>query len=222
MKRTWISLLLLIFILLLGACGQGTNDTGSVPIDDGIESEENEDLTDSDVVENDEENENAEEQNGESEEQPSGSGEANRATMTIELVFPDEQVMDMYRVEREIDAATEEELIYAAFDAWIAGPTEEGLVSLLPDGVKVESVTDVDGVAHVSLSSEFLNAQVGSGTEEMLLQQIAIIMKQFGFDETQILIEGDVQDELFGHIDTSVPIVAKDLEQFEKYEEQSQ
>lgn len=218
MTKKYFPILFSLFFLLLAACGQGTNTNGTEQATDGIETEENTDLTESEIVENGEDeedsNEDGEEQtNEESDGRSDDSSEegTNITAMTIELVFPDDQVMDMYRVEREIEG-TEDELIFAAFDALFAGPTEEeeGLVTLIPEGVTVESVTEEDGVAYVSLSNEFLNAQVGSGPEAMLLQQIAFVMKQFGYDETQILIEGEVREELFGHIDTSVPIVAED------------
>ncbi len=226
MKRISI---ITLFILLLTACGQGgSNQTGSEPTKDGIETEVNDDL-----VGEEEETDSVETAGGEQAEEPTDeqstvdntneaegdedSVENEPKTTVVELVFSDDQVMDMYRVERQIEAA-EDDLFVATLEAWIAGPTEEGLVSLLPDGVKVESVTEKDGVAHVSFSKELLNAQVGSGTEEMLLQQVAMAMKQFGFNETQILIEGEVHEELFGHMDTGVPIVAKSLEDYEKVE----
>ena len=125
--------------------------------------------------------------------------------------------MDMFRVERQIEA-NDEELFVATLEAWVDGPIEEGLVSLIPTNVEVQSVEEIDGVAHVSFSAELLDAQVGSGVEAMLLQQVAVMMKQFGFSETQILIDGEVHPELFGHMDTSEPIVADDPEDYEKVE----
>jgi hypothetical protein len=222
-KKQWMFLLLGLSILVLGACGQGATSTEQEEdqLANGVESEENSNLVE---AETDEEDEAAADAEGDSEtvntetENTAADEEANLDTTTsIELVFSDDQVMDMYRVERQLET-TEDNLFIAALEAWVQGPTEEGLVSLIPNDVDVQSVEDKDGVAHVSFSSELLNAQVGSGTEYMLVQQIAMAMKQFGFDETQILIDGDVHPELFGHIDTSEPIVAENMNDYDKAE----
>ncbi len=228
-------LLLGLSILLLGACGQGATSNGQEEQPaDGIESEENSDLVEEDTeVDTDVELETTEEvesdidsevdstvdsETAETEtENTKTNEEVSETTTSIELVFSDDQVMDMYRVDRQL-ITTEDNLLIATLEAWIQGPTEEGLVSIIPSDVDVQSVEDKDGIAHVSFSSELLNAQVGSGTEYMLVQQIAMAMKQFGFDETQILIDGEIHPELFGHLDTSQPIVAENITEYEKVE----
>lgn len=221
MKKHLVFFLLSMFILVLAACGQGTDSAEPEQATDGIEIEENSDLAESNGLEEspaaDEEADHSVESN--EEEIIAGDEEVvDDATVTpVELVFSDDQVMDLFRVERQIEA-TDEELFVATLEAWVSGPTEDGLVSLVPANVEVQSVEEIDGVAHVSFSSELLDAQVGSGVEEMLLQQVAMIMKQFGFNETQILIDGEVQPELFGHINTSEPIVANNPEDYEKVE----
>ncbi|WP_332689364.1 GerMN domain-containing protein [Halalkalibacter lacteus] len=224
MKKHWMFLLLGLSILLLGACGQGTtsNEQEEQPAD-GIESEENSDLVEEETeVDTDEEVEpevdsETVETETEAEDTPTNEEGSSETTSSIELVFSDDQVIDMYRVERQLEI-TEDALFVATLEAWVQGPTEEGLISIIPSDVEVQSVEDKEGVAHVSFSSELLNAQVGSGTEYMLVQQIAMAMQQFGFDETQILIDGEVHSELFGHIDTSQPIVAEDISDYEKVE----
>jgi len=141
--------------------------------------------------------------------------EVEPTTMTIELIYSDDNVMDMYKVTRVIEVT--DHLYQSALEAWIAGPTEEGLTSLVAPNVEVESVEIIDGVAHVSFSETLLDTQVGSGTEYMLLQQIAMTLKQFGYDQTQVLISGEIHPELFGHIDTSKPIIAENLEDYDTY-----
>ncbi|KHF38441.1 GerMN domain-containing protein [Halalkalibacter okhensis] len=225
MKKNWMFLILLgLFILILGACGQGAVSNEDPQTADEIETEEN-----SDLVEEDENatNEESQEEVVEEPAEPVEETEDEVATSEedevveetnvtpIELVFSDDQVMDMYRVERQLEVS-DDELFKATLESWIAGPTEEGLASLLPEGVQVLSVEEIAGVAHASFSKELLQANVGAGTEHMLLQQIALAMKQFGFNETQILVDGEIHPELFGHIDTSVPVVAESLEDYEK------
>ncbi|WP_017726869.1 GerMN domain-containing protein [Halalkalibacterium ligniniphilum] len=207
---------LLAAFVVLGACGQGDQSVDSSEPADAIDTEQNEELpeeTTEDTVEAEESTEPEE-----STEAQSSTEATEEAIVTpVELFFADADVMAMYREERSVEA-TEDKLYQAALEAWVQGPENGALVSLLPEGVEVQSVEGIDGVAHVSFSSELLNAQVGSGTEEMLIQQIALVMAQFGFHSTQILIDGEPVAELFGHIDTSVPIEANDPESYEKIE----
>jgi hypothetical protein len=224
MKKNWMFLILLgLFILILSACGQGAAGNEELQTTDGIEAEESTDFVEEDTtIENKQEEVETEEpaESIEPEEEEVTASEDEEVieetkVTPIELVFSDDQVMDMYRVERQLEVS-DDELFKATLEAWVAGPTEEGLASLLPEGVEVLFVEEIEGVAHASFSEELLQANVGSGTEYMLLQQIALAMKQFGFNETQILVDGEIHPELFGHIDTSVPIVAESLEDYEK------
>lgn len=218
MKKTWIILIGCILVIL-SACNS-TNETNSNQsnneenVTEEVQAEESsETAEDEEVI-----TENTEEQLGAIEETSSeGTNEVNTAKTPVELIFSDDQAMDMYRVERQIESS-DEELFKKTIEAWVAGPTEEGLVSLIPEDVVVQSVEDKSGTAFISFSSELLNAQVGSGTEGMILQQIAMIMKQFGFSETQILIDGEIHDQLFGHYDTNVPIVPHSMDDYEKFQ----
>ncbi|WP_088103615.1 GerMN domain-containing protein [Halalkalibacter urbisdiaboli] len=216
MKKIVNLTILTLFFIVLTACGQSDAPISSNESSDGVKTEENKELTGSDL-------EDDSETAGTSTESPTESDSSDEPTPTVaeptktpvELFFADADVMNIYRVERQIEA-TDEELFEKTLQAWVKGPEQDDLVSLIPDNVLVQSVEEIEGVAHVSFSSELLDAQVGSGVEEMLLQQIAMTMKQFGFDETQILVDGEVVPELFGHFDTSVPIEADNPENYEK------
>lgn len=145
--------------------------------------------------------------------------EEEATTESVYLFFPDENAENLYRVERELpndqmESATE------AMNMWLEGPTDEEtqLSSFTNSDIELQSIEEQDGVAQVSFSTEFLDIQVGSGTEEMLLQQVALIMKQFGYDQTQILIDGESQEQLFGHIESDEPITAEDPNSYELVE----
>ena len=156
----------------------------------------------------------------EPEEETNQEAEDEMTTESVYLFFPDENVEELYRVERsisqdDIEGATE------ALELWLEGPEtdESNLTTLTNDSaIEVQSVEEEDGIAYVSFSPEFLDIQVGSGTEEMLLQQVALIMDQFGYEETQILIDGETQEQLFGHIQTDQPITSGDPESYELVE----
>ncbi|MBP3949593.1 GerMN domain-containing protein [Bacillus suaedae] len=213
-KRLSISLLTL-FLLFLTACGQGESQVEQEePL---ISGNDTEDVTSEQSEVEGNENEVPAEESSEEELNTEGSAVEEPESQTIHLFFSDDQVMDMYFVERSVESDAEQPL-QEALELWIAGPTEEGLVSLVPEDTTIQSVEIIDGTAHVSFSENILEAQVGSGTEEMLLQQVALIMEQFGYPKTQLLIDGEVRPQFFGHIDTSQPIVADSPDNYEKKE----
>ncbi|WP_368503724.1 GerMN domain-containing protein [Alkalihalophilus sp. As8PL] len=221
MKKITLMLLALLLIVFLAACGQGEDTIDSNESTGNIESEENEDAVEEDIdVEEATENDDSTEEIVEeaateeetTEEESTEEPVTEETTNTpVYLFFADDQVMDIYKEERSIVAA-DEDLFKATFEAWVQGPESGNLVSLIPSNVEVQSVEEHEGVAHVSFSSDLLDAQLGSGTEEMLLQQIALTMKQFGFSSTKVLIDGEEHPELFGHIDTSSAIEAGNVE----------
>ncbi|GIP34347.1 GerMN domain-containing protein [Paenibacillus sp. J2TS4] len=138
---------------------------------------------------------------------------------TVTLYFADKDLMEIFAVDREVEAEEEQNLPLAALESWISGPKNDKLGNLVPPGVLVEYVKDENGVAQVSFSKELKNANLGSGGEMFLLDQITLTMKQFGYDSTQILIEGEKDESLLGHVTTSEPLPAGDPSQYKKLEE---
>lgn len=189
MKNLKYLLLTLILSLVLAACGQGTNDDPKEedpnlgaeygneqqdPATEPVDEESKEEAIDTEVLK------------------------------TINLYFTDDQLMEIYRVEAAVNYPKNEEGIKSALELWAAGPVETGLHELVPEEiVTVQSVESVDGVAHVSFSSDLLEANVGSLGESMLITQIVMVVEQFGYDEIFILIEGEVNETLFGHVGLS-------------------
>ncbi|HEY0826762.1 MAG TPA: GerMN domain-containing protein [Bacilli bacterium] len=136
---------------------------------------------------------------------------------TISLYFSDKDLMKIYRIERVIDAVDKEALPKAALEEWIKGPGGEypNLIGIMPPGVIVEYVKDVDGVAHVSFSKEIKSANLGSSGEIALIEQLVMVLQQFGFEQTQILVEGNAEESLLGHMETNKPIKANDPNGYE-------
>lgn len=187
--------LTLILGLVLAGCGQATNDAPkeedsnlgaeygnqqqdpepeNAEIEEEVKEEPKEDVIDVDVLE------------------------------SINLYFADDQLMEMYRVEAKVNYPKNEEGIKSALELWAAGPVDAGLYGLVPEElVTVQSVENVDGVAHVSFSSDLLEANVGSSGESMLITQIVMVVEQFGYDEIFILIEGEVDENFLGHVGLS-------------------
>lgn len=215
MMKRLLQLLLVITLPLffVVACGQDEEPVDSDESTNGIDSEQN-----GDIIEQEPEEDLIEEEpienNTEQDEQE--VVEETVSSHSVWLVFSDQDVMDMYRVPVTVEA-TESELYIKAFEAWIAGPKEDGLVSLLPENVSVQSVTIENNIPHVSFSKELLNANLGSGTEAMLLDQIALVMEQFGYNQTQVLVDGEISPSLFGHVSTDTPIQVNSIETYEQW-----
>ncbi|WP_252313172.1 GerMN domain-containing protein [Sinobaca sp. H24] len=134
--------------------------------------------------------------------------EADGVTETVTLYFSDDQLMETLTEERSVTADTKENLPAAALEAWIAGPESEGMFSPVNADTTVQYVESDGSQATVSFSSAFAESNVGSSGDAAIMEQIASIMSQFGYSSTQLLIEGETNTSIFGHVDTSSPIKA--------------
>lgn len=137
----------------------------------------------------------------------------------IYLYFSDNDLMNIYRVEVEGPYTLDEEGIKSALQAWVTGPTQEGLAGLVPEGVLVQSVEDREGSLYVSFSNELSNANLGSTGEGMMSEQIAMVVEQFGYTEVFVLIDGETVGSLLGHVDWTEPFTANLPEDYEIYNE---
>lgn len=132
----------------------------------------------------------------------------------VVLFFPDNDLLGTYRVKEEVTVRWEEDLPKAALNAWINGPEHEQLTGLINSDVIVEYVEEIDGIAHVSLSREINNNNLGVNGELLFAEQIAMIMQQFGYERTQILVEGRKEELILGSLYIGEPIVANGPERY--------
>ncbi|WP_280770847.1 Gmad2 immunoglobulin-like domain-containing protein [Salipaludibacillus daqingensis] len=150
------------------------------------------------------------------------NGEANESealeleqeTHHLILYFSDRDLMDTYRIKKEVEINVGDDLEKIAIGEWLKGPDHEELSGWVYSGVIVEYIEEVDGVAHVSLSKEILKTSMGSSGESMFATQIAMIMEQFGYAQTQVLVEGKVLESLFGHVYSGEPFFANEPDDF--------
>ena len=236
MKKSKLLITSLSFMLVLAACGQGEENGETTPIDntggtevtdqnnadENNENDENEaeqDANNENNEANSDENEAEQDANNENNEANSDENEAAEATIDgVVLYFSDDQLMNMYRVHTDVTVAANEQGAKEAYELWIAGPSNENLVGLIPDEIQVQSVTFINDVAHVSFSDNIKEANVGSSGELMLTEQIALIAKQFGYDKTQILINDSIPETFLGHMIVDEPIKAGNPEDYEEME----
>lgn len=145
---------------------------------------------------------------------PDPAKQAASVKKTYTFFFADNELMGMYRVAQEVEAASEKDLPLAALKLWMKGPDNEKLNNLVPPGVVVESLEFKEDTAYISFSRELKNGNLGSTGELYLLDQIAQLMKQFGGSKTQILVAGQMEESIFGHVTTNIPITPSDPEQY--------
>ncbi|MCT8139207.1 GerMN domain-containing protein [Anaerobacillus sp. CMMVII] len=132
----------------------------------------------------------------------------------IVLYFSDNDLMGTYRVEKEIVVREGDQIEKAALEAWLKGPDHDELMGLINSKVIIEYIENFGGVAHVSFSKEITELNLGSSGELLFAEQLAMLMQQFGFEQTQILVEGRVGESLLGHLYTGEPIAANDPESY--------
>lgn len=137
-----------------------------------------------------------------------------KTTKEVVLYFSDSDLMGTYRIKETIEADSQEGLPKAALEAWIKGTDYEGLNSIMKPDVIVEYVEEVDGIAHISFSKDIKDTNLGSTGELMLVEQVSMIMQQFGYEQTQLLIEGQIEESLLGHLYIADPITANDPEDY--------
>ncbi|WP_177195378.1 GerMN domain-containing protein [Salibacterium qingdaonense] len=221
---------------ILAACGQG-DQNGQSSSGDNTQTEENmqeEPASDegsaSEDTDNQTDGENSDGQTDESsneenteveQEDTVDTGESeDTVTETVTLYFSDNQLLEKYTEEQEVEASSEEALPAAALQAWIDGPNSDQLASHFPEdsSVEVQSVEGVDGTAEVSFSSSFLDINAGSSAEMAITEQIALIMQEFGYDQTKILVDGEEEASLFGHMDAAQPFSAENGDEYSPVE----
>ncbi|NJP38718.1 GerMN domain-containing protein [Alkalicoccus luteus] len=214
-----------------GVSNQEENANASNEADDENNAEEDVAEPDSENNENNEEantgdeNESSEEE-AEAENSASNDDEANEEAADeteavispLYLYFSDAELLNNYRVEADNEVSMDEAGAMEAMELWAAGPTHEELYPLLPEGTTVQSVALDDTSAEVSFSPEIEDANLGSSGEMMLLEQIAMMMQQFGAEETSILVDGESAGALLGHTDLDEAVQAGSPEDFQSME----
>ena len=125
----------------------------------------------------------------------------------VNLYFAEEEAFWLVAEKRVIK---DENQPLAIINALLAGPTETGLVTLIPDGVRVLSLEVQNGIAHLDLSPEFNNVNYGSGPEAAMAGMIVNTLT--GLEEIHtvyITVEGQIP-ECFQHIGSSGPFTWND------------
>lgn len=96
----------------------------------------------------------------------------------------------------------------AAVYALIAGTSDNGAVSMIPQGTKLRGIKVEKGVAYVDFSQDLVKKFNGGSTGEiMLVGSIVNTLTEFPeIKAVQFLIEGRKEETISGHMDISEPL----------------
>ncbi len=127
----------------------------------------------------------------------------------VELFFLKETETDfLLAVELRQTEAQAEELPRQVVQGLLAGPTEEGLREVLPEGVQLLSVDVSEGIARVDFTSEIRDLTVGAQGELVLVYSIVNSLARLpGIEAVQILVQGEEVESLAGHVSVAEPLL---------------
>lgn len=128
----------------------------------------------------------------------------------ITLYFSDDQAMYLQSETRlvtiEKDRETEQ-LPAAVINELIAGPKDSNLYRTIPPEAKLLGIEIKDGIAYVNFSEELRTRHWGGSTgEAMTMGSIVNSLTELnGIEKVLVLINGETQETLVGHLDISQP-----------------
>lgn len=125
----------------------------------------------------------------------------------VTLYFGDNQAMYLIPEEREVTKG-DETLEAVIIRELIKGPRKAGSTRTIPEGTRLLSVSVVNGVAYVNFSREFQTKHWGgsAGERMTIFSVVNSLCKLPGIQKVQFLLEGNKQEAILGHGDTSRPI----------------
>lgn len=178
MKRKWLSLLLILTMLLVIAAVSGCS---------GQSADKNSDKTpvtppaDKKMIEQD-----------------------------ITLYFSDDQAMYLNAEVRTVEveeARQAEQIRTAVINELIAGPEDSTLYRTIPPEAKLLGIEVKDAIAYVDFSEEIRTKHWGGSTGEIMTMGSIInsLTELEGIEKVLVLINGEIQETLVGHLEISEP-----------------
>lgn len=129
----------------------------------------------------------------------------------ITLYFADQQAMYLLPESRQITVsskASSEDIVKTAIEELIKGPQKEGHYPTIPPETGILSVKKEDSILYLDFSRELQTEHPGGSAGEILtiMSIVNTAAETAGVEKVQILINGEKQETLAGHIDISTPI----------------
>lgn len=125
----------------------------------------------------------------------------------VTLYFGDQNAMYLVPEERQV-VVEGKSLETIVIEELIKGPQNPQLTRTIPKETELISVEVADGVAYVNFSRELQTKHWGgSAGEHMTLYSVTnSLAKLPGIEKVQFLLEGEKQESILGHMDTSEPL----------------
>ena len=135
---------------------------------------------------------------------------ADRVEQGIILYFSDDQAMYLQGEKRMVTVEKGQEaqqIPVAVVDELIAGPTDKNLYPTIPPEAKLLDIKIEAGIAYVNFSEELRTKHSGGSTGEIMTVSSVVnsLTELDGIEAVQILINGETQETLVGHLDISGP-----------------
>ncbi|SHG37606.1 Sporulation and spore germination [Thermosyntropha lipolytica DSM 11003] len=129
----------------------------------------------------------------------------------ITLYFADQQAMYLLPETRTVsvsDQASKEEIVKKALEELIKGPQKEGHYPTIPEQTEILEVKKEKDILYLDFSEELQTRHPGGSAGEILtiMSIVNTTAPLAGVEKVQILITGEKQETLAGHIDISEPI----------------
>lgn len=128
----------------------------------------------------------------------------------ITLYFSDDQAMYLVpetRIVQVEENITNEKLITTIVEELIKGPENQTLIPTIPPETKLLAVETDKELAKINFSTEIQTKHWGGSTgESMTVNSLVNTVTEVGnIEKVLILVEGEVQDTLIGHLYTKEP-----------------
>ena len=133
-----------------------------------------------------------------------------RIQQEITLYFSDDQAMYLQGEKRMVTVEKDQEaqqIPDAVINELIAGPADKNLYPTIPPEAKLLDIEIKAGIAYVNFSEELRTKHWGGSTGEIMTVSSIInsLTELDNIDEVLILINGETQETLVGHLDISEP-----------------
>lgn len=136
------------------------------------------------------------------------------ATREVTLYFSDDQAMYLVAEKREVQLEKDDAQVLASavINQLIAGPVSSKLIRTIPPECRLLSLKVENGLATVDFSRELQTRHWGGSTGEQhtLCSIVNSLTELPGVQKVQLLIEGEKQETLKGHMDISQPMTRDD------------
>lgn len=132
-------------------------------------------------------------------------------TNTVTVYFSDGEAMFL-RPEQRLADDSKVDRVEMVIGELIRGPQSENLVKTVPPNARLRQVW-VDGeVAYVDFSREFQTEHWGGSTGDTftLFSVVNSLTELPGIKAVQFLVEGEIEEAILGHTDTTEPIYRRE------------